>query len=253
VLIAISIGNTRTSIGHLDECGRVVSVMAQATTRHADEYSGLAKQLTPLARVVCASVVPQATEALRKALFPRTMEVLTVRDDLGLTFATVNYAELGPDLYVNALASQWLWGQDCLNVDLGTGSTFCVIKRGVYCGTAIVPGMELSFAALTRRAALLSEVPLKKPSRVINVTTVECLQAGIYYGYLELVRGMIRRVQEEQGTLRVVLTGGIGAFLQEDLLDVVDAYEPYLSLTGIWVAATHALASTLRDSTHSLE
>ena len=127
MLIAISIGNTRTNIGYLDERGRVVSVMAQATTRHADEYSGLAKQLAPLARVVCASVVPQATEALRQALLPRTMEVLAVRDDLGLAFATVNYGELGPDLYVNALASQWLWEQDCLNVDLGTGSTLSLI------------------------------------------------------------------------------------------------------------------------------
>ncbi|MBT9157317.1 MAG: Type III pantothenate kinase [Firmicutes bacterium] len=243
LFVAVNIGNTRTSVGFIDDRGRVGRVMALATTRYAEEYASLRQQIAEGARVVCASVVPQATLALAEALGDLPIEVLAVRDDLGITFAGVNYAELGPDLFANALASWSLWGQDSLNVDLGTGSTFCVIKKGVYLGTAIVPGMELSFTALMRRAALLTEVPLAKPRRVINANTVECLQAGIYYGYLELVRGLIRRVQEEQGKLRVILTGGIGTFLQDGLGDVIDVYEPNLTLLGIWVAAKRLVSA----------
>jgi type III pantothenate kinase len=233
----------------MDEHGQVLSKMAVATSRHADEYGGLVSQVLPDTRVVCASVVPLATAALSQALLTRGAkpELVLPREDLGLTFGGVDYRELGADLFANALASLWLWNRDALLVDLGTGSTFCVVKDGVYRGTAIVPGMEISFRALTSGAALLREVPLTKAARVINTTTVECLQAGIYYGYLELVRGMIRRVQQEHGKLFVVLTGGIGSFLCDGLMDVIDRYEPNLTLVGIWRAAKAAAELPMRS------
>ncbi|MBS3985950.1 MAG: type III pantothenate kinase [Selenomonadales bacterium] len=243
MLLAVNIGNTRTNAGWMDEHGQVLSKMAVATSRHADEYGGLVSQVSPDTRVVCASVVPMATAALTQALLTRgaKLELVVPRDDLGLAFGGVDYRELGADLFANALASLWLWNRDVLLVDLGTGSTFCVVKDGVYRGTAIVPGMEISFRALTSGAALLREVPIAKAANVINTTTVECLQAGIYYGYLELVRGMIRRVQQEHGKLFVVLTGGIGAFLCDGLMDVIDRYEPNLTLIGIWRVARAAV------------
>jgi len=242
MLLAVNIGNTRTNAGWVDAHGQVLCKMAVATSRHAEEYGGLISQVSPDTRVVYASVVPMATAALAKALLVRgaNLELVVPRHDLGLAFGGVDYRELGADLFANALASQWLWNKDALLVDLGTGSTFCVVKDGVYRGTAIVPGMEISFRALTSGAALLREVPLAKAPRVINTTTVECLQAGIYYGYLELVRGMIRRVQQEHGKLFVVLTGGIGSFLCDGLMDVIDRYEPNLTLLGVWRAATAA-------------
>jgi type III pantothenate kinase len=243
MLLAVNIGNTRTNAGWMDEHGQVLSKMAVATSRHADEYGGLVSQVSPDTRVVCASVVPMATAALAQALLTRgaKLELVVPRDDLGLAFGGVDHRELGADLFANALAALWLWNRDALLVDLGTGSTFCVVKDGVYRGTAIVPGMEISFRALTSGAALLREVPLTKAARVINTTTVECLQAGIYYGYLELVRGMIRRVQQEHGKLFVVLTGGIGSFLCDGLMDVIDRYEPNLTLIGIWRVARAAV------------
>jgi len=242
MLLAVNIGNTRTNAGLINERGQVLSKAAVATSRHAEEYSSIVGPVMPGTRVVCASVVPMATQALAQALRPHDIELELVvpRADLGLTFGGVDYRELGADLFANALASQWLWNKDALLVDLGTGSTFCVVKDGVYRGTAIVPGMEISFRALTSGAALLREVPLAKSPRVINITTVECLQSGIYYGYLELVRGMIKRVQSEQGQLFVVLTGGIGAFLCDGLGDCIDCYEPNLSLIGIWRVASVA-------------
>ncbi len=252
MLLAVNIGNTRTNAGWVDDHGQIVGTAAAATSRHAEEYGSLVRQVAPGTRVVCASVVPLATQALSQALAPLGIktELVIPRADLGLTFADVDYRELGADLFANALASLWLWNKDALLIDLGTGSTFCVVKKGVYRGTAIVPGMEISFRALTSGAALLREVPLRRPPRVINTTTTECLQAGIYYGYLELVRGMIRRVQQEQGTLFVVLTGGIAALLYDGLRDMVDCYEPNLTFTGIWRVAASTAAGTQWDSTH---
>jgi len=215
---------------------------SHSTVRDAREYYDFAASLPEVKRVLCASVVPAATLALSEALCLRglQMELVKPQQELGISFGGLNYTELGGDLFVNALASVHFWGRSILNVDLGTGSTFCVVRDSVYLGTTIVPGMELSLRALTSGAALIKPIQLAKPPRVINTSTEECVQSGIYYGYLELVRGMIHRVQREQGKLFVVLTGGIGSFLRDELHDVVDVYEPNLTLYGLWVAAQRA-------------
>jgi len=239
MILAVNIGNTRTNAGVLSSEGTLLKNLSCNTSRSQLGYAAFAAALPVGARVLCSSVVPEATTALAEAIRPHgfALEVVTPRSDLGLSFSGLNYAELGADLFTNALASLYFWNRSVLNVDLGTGSTFCVIRDGVYLGTSIVPGMELSLRALTSGAALIKPIELAKPIKVINTTTVECVQSGIYYGYLELVRGMINRVQREQGKLFVVLTGGIGSFLREELHDVVDVYEPNLTLYGLWVAA----------------
>ncbi|HSL93317.1 MAG TPA: type III pantothenate kinase [Bacillota bacterium] len=236
--MAVNINNTRTGVGFFAN-GALQESLSLPTAELISYVTALIARLSPDARIVCASVVPAMTAdfAVEVAGKGFVVEALVAQEGLGISFAGVNYAELGADLFANALAVHELWGRDSLNVDLGTGSTFCVVKSGVYQGTVIVPGMELSFRALTDRAALLSEVELAKPRRIINITTTACLQAGIYYGYTELVRGMISRIQREQGKLFVVLTGGIGSFLQDELMDVVDVFEPDLSLLGIQLAA----------------
>ena len=205
MILAVNIGNTRTNAGVLNNEGTLVLNLSCSTHRTPDGYSEFASTLPAGARVLCSSVVPEATRALADAIHPYgfNLELVTARNDLGLSFSGLNYAELGADLFTNALASHHFWNRSVLNVDLGTGSTFCVIRDGIYQGTSIVPGMELSLRALTSGAALIRPIELAKPSRVINTTTVECVQSGIYYGYLELVRGMINRVQREQGKLYV--------------------------------------------------
>lgn len=238
VLVAINLNNTRTGVGFFAENGLLHSysipsedLVQVAQTVLAGIQSG--------ARVVVASVVPKATAALAAMLGAGgyQLEELRTQQGLGITFGSLNFRELGADLFANAIAVREIWGRDSLTVDLGTGSTFCVVKSGRYMGTSIVPGMELSLRALTDKAALLGDVPLARPDAVINTNTVACLQSGIYYGYTELVRGMIGRVQREQGKLFVVLTGGIGTFLSAELMDVVDVFEPSLSLLGIAIAA----------------
>ena len=214
-----------------------------------DAAPALLRDTPPESRMVCASVVPAISGQLARNLagLGFALENLTAQEGLGISFGGVNYAELGADLFANAVAVEALWARDSLNVDLGTGSTFCVVKGGTYLGTAIVPGMELSLRALTDRAALLDTVELKKPQQVINTTTVACLQSGIYYGYTELVRGMVSRIQREQGKLFVVMTGGIGSFLYDELMDVVDVFEPHLSLLGVRIAAERVGQFPLAD------
>ncbi len=238
LLAAIDIGNTRVTVGLFSREGELepVEVRHMRTSPQPQDFSGLLAGLPPVTRLVVASVVPNATEALIAASrWPVT--TIAPAENLGLRLEGVDYSELGADLFVNAVASRHLFGDDILNVDLGTASTFCVITDGLYRGTTICPGLEISLKALTEMTALLPRVEVKRLDRLIQQKSQPCMQTGAYYGHLEMARGLIRRAQAEWGRLEVVLTGGIGALLEADLADVVDHYEPYLTLKGISLIA----------------
>lgn len=242
MLFTINMGNTRTHAVYYQN-GHKSPHFATATLPQLEHYSGWLRTITAVAptRILLASVVPSAATALSAAaneLWGLMPELVRPREDLGIRFNAVDYQnDLGADLFVNAVVSNHDYGGNILNVDLGTASTFCVIKEGLYLGTSIVPGMELSIRAMIQGTALLKDFSLQKMDRVIQDHTTACLQSGIYFGYFELVRGMINRLQEAEGPLQVVLTGGIGTFLHEELAPYVDYFRPELTLEGLQIIA----------------
>jgi type III pantothenate kinase len=119
-------------------------------------------------------------------------------------------------------------------LDAGTAFTYEVIDRnGVYQGGTISPGPGLMQRSLNRDTAQLPEVPLSLPDEPIGRSTVEAIQAGIMFGFIESVRGLLNRIN---GMLRedafVVVTGGWGTLIKEQVSDV-DAVEPHLVLEGV--------------------
>ena len=119
-------------------------------------------------------------------------------------------------------------------MDFGTATTFDVVgPDGAYQGGVIAPGVGLSAAALFEKAARLHRVGVKRPERVIGRNTDQSLQSGLFYGYAELVRGLIRRIRDELGhDAPVVATGGLAQVFESEL-DVVDSIEPGLTLEGL--------------------
>ncbi len=242
MLLVINMGNTRTHAVYY-QGGHKSPHFATSTLPQVDHYVNWLKAVSVLApeRILLASVVPSAATALAtatKEVWEMEPELVRPREDLGIRFTTVDYKhDLGADLFVNAVISHHDYGGNILNVDLGTASTFCVIKDGLYLGTSIVPGMELSIKAMIQGTALLQDFALQKMDKVIQDNTTACLQSGIYFSYFEMVRGMIRRIQEEEGPLKVVLTGGIGNFLHDELAPYVDYFRPELTLEGLQLIA----------------
>ena len=111
----------------------------------------------------------------------------------GMPIDIDNPHELGADRIANAVAAHHRFGGPCLVVDFGTATNFDVVSaEGSYIGGAIAPGVEISAAALTDRAARLVKVDLVAPARVIGRSTVECLQSGIVFGTVAMVDGMVR-------------------------------------------------------------
>jgi type III pantothenate kinase len=141
---------------------------------------------------------------------------------------------------VNTAGAYDRHGGDLIVVDFGTATTFDVVAHdGAYVGGVIAPGVNLSLEALHHAAAALPHVDVTKPQKVIGTNTVECMQSGVFWGYVGLVRGICDRIRGEyedntNGPMQIVGTGGLASlFSQGDVL--FDRIEDDLTMHGLTV------------------
>lgn len=188
-------------------------------------------------QVVLSSVVPTLTPMFvaitedifrRKTLLvsPTTMPFLKVNID--------NPAELGCDLYANAVAAFRIFNTNCIVVDFGTALTFTAVgQKGTIEGVAIAPGLKTAVGALFSKTAQLPTVPLEKPTSAIGRNTIHAIQSGIMHGYEGLVKSMLKEIKAELGSnVRVIATGGLSSVLK-DLHPEFDLVDINLTLKGI--------------------
>ena len=74
-----------------------------------------------------------------------------------------------------------------------------------------------------------------KPLKVVGTNTVACMQSGIFWGYVGLVREICARIKAEQGRdMRIVATGGLAPLFQQ-AADLFDEYRDDLTMHGLTV------------------
>jgi type III pantothenate kinase len=153
----------------------------------------------------------------------------------GLRIDTADPREVGADRIANGVAAVARYGSPVIVLDFSTTLTVDVVSEGgAYAGAVIAPGLEVAAEGLARRAARLGRIDLVAPPHAIADNTVQALQSGLVFGYVGLIEGLVRRVRSEIGPAPVVATGE--AILLDDLLrqtDVIEAYEPLLTLDGL--------------------
>jgi type III pantothenate kinase len=152
--------------------------------------------------------------------------------------------DVGADRIVNAVAAWDKYGRAAaaplIVVDFGTGTTFdAVSAAGEYLGGVICPGINISAEALFQRAARLPRVEVRKPPSVIGQNTVDAMQSGLFFGYVEMVDGLVRRVRGElpDGDRAVVIaTGGLADVISGESAAIqhVDANLTLDGLRLIW-------------------
>jgi type III pantothenate kinase len=157
---------------------------------------------------------------------------IDVRVDLGTA--------VGPDRLVNTVAGFDKFGGDLILVDFGTATTFDVVASdGAYIGGVIAPGVNLSLEALHQAAAALPHVDISRPQSVIGTNTVACMQSGVYWGYIGLVREICDRIKVERDRpMRVIATGGLAPLFQQSE-PLFDAYDEFLTMHGLTVIYTY--------------
>ena len=144
--------------------------------------------------------------------------------------------QVGPDRLVNAAGAFDRHGGNLIVVDFGTATTFDVVsKDGAYIGGVIAPGVNLSLEALHMAAAALPHVDVTRPEKVIGTNTVACMQSGVYWGYVGLVREICAQIRDERDrSMKIIGTGGL-APLFDSVSGLFDLVEEDLTMHGLTV------------------
>jgi type III pantothenate kinase len=255
MLLAIDVGNTNTVLGvfrgeEVIEHWRIATDPVRTADELAVTLRGLLAQSAHLkdrdiSGLALCSTVPSVLHEMREMFrrYYRDIPAVIVEPGVrtGVPVRTDNPKEVGSDRIMNALAAVHLYGGPAIVVDFGTATNFdAVSKNGEFIGGAFAPGIEISVDALSRRAAQLLKVELTRPSRVVGKNTVESLQSGIIFGFAGQVEGIARRMAEEiapgdPDSVTVIATGGLAPLVLDEVA-VIDAYEPWLTLTGLRLA-----------------
>lgn len=206
---------------------------------YADQVTGVA----------ALSTVPLLLRELRQLAERRRSTVPAIivepRVRTGVPVLVDNPKEVGADRVVNTLAAYRLFGTACVVVDFGTSTNIDVVSpRGELLGAAIAPGIEISMEALTTRAAQLSTVELLRPRSAIGKNTVECVQAGVLFGFTGQVDGLVRRIIVElasgdttgykidPGSVTVLATGGLAPLIVDES-ETITEHVADLTLLGL--------------------
>jgi type III pantothenate kinase len=254
MLLAIDVGNTNIVLGVFQGAELIRSWRLQSLReRTADELGLLVEGLFANSRInrsdihgiVLGSVVPPLTTTVTAMLwryFERRPLIIDPATNTGMPIRYDTPSEVGADRIASAIAAYDAYGaasQTPLIVcDFGTATTLDAVSgEGEYLGGAICPGVTISADALFQRAARLPRIDVRKPATVIGRTTVGAMESGLFFGYVGMVEGLVRRMREELGGNAVcVATGGLAIVIAPEtpLIDHVDVDLTLQGMRIVW-------------------
>ncbi len=210
-----------------DEYGMLILDLFRHVNIHKEQIEG----------IIISSVVPPIIFSLERMCvkyFNQRPLVVGPGIKTGLNIKYENPREVGADRIVNAVAAIHEYDAPLIIVDFGTATTYCYInEHKQYMGGAIAPGINISTEALYTKAAKLPRIEIAKPEGVIGKNTVNAMQAGILYGYVGQVEGIVKRMKEQTSIEpTVIATGGLANLIAAES-SVIDHVDPFLTLKGL--------------------
>lgn len=246
MLLVVDIGNTNIVFGVYDNSTLVnhwrLSTSLQKTV---DEYAILINSLLYIEKIklsqinsaIVSCVVPPLLipfEIICRKYIGIKPIIVEPGIKTGMPISYENPSELGADRIVNAVAGYEKYKKALIIVDFGTATTFDYItSKGEYAGGSIAPGIMISLEALFERASKLPRVELVQPKTLVGKNTVHAMQAGITYGYISLVDGIVRRIKDEVKTdPYVIATGGLAGLIYRGS-ETINEVDEFLTLQGL--------------------
>ena len=250
MILAIDIGNTHTVLGVFDGSRLLFDWRVTSSPQQTEDEVGTTVQLflanagikpNLINGIGISSVVPDLTDifsAMSQKYFQAETVIIDSSLDLGIKIHYDDPKAVGADRLCNAVAGFAKHGGPLIVIDFGTATTYDVVsKNGDYLGGVIAPGIETSAADLHRRAAKLPKVELHLPAGILGTDTTSSMQAGILYGAIDAMEGMVERLQRELVNrdgqrAKLIATGGFSKFIAGHTALSLN-WEPSLVLEGV--------------------
>ena len=249
MIIGIDIGNTHIVTGIYDDNGKLISTFRLATNDKMteDEYFSYFNTITKyneisikkVDAILISSVVPNIIiifQFFARKYFDVEAIVVDIEKKIPFTFAEgMNYSGFGADRIIDITEAMKKYPDKNLVVfDFGTATTYDVLKKGVYIGGGILPGIDMAINALYGNTAKLPRVKFTTPNSVLGTDTMKQIQAAIFFGYAGQIKHIIKKIKEElDENIFVLATGGLGKILSAEI-DEIDEYDANLSLKGLY-------------------
>ena len=253
MLLVVDVGNTNTVIGVYNK--KKLKTKFRITTNQivtSDEIVQILYNFLAIHRIdkdniedtIISSVAPDVLyswQSANRKFFGREAMIVGIGTKTGIDIKYDNPREVGADRVVDAVAAYEMYGGPTIVVDLGTASTFDVVnKHGQYLGGSIAPGLKTSLDALIDRTAQLPRIELHDPSSAIAKNTSESINAGMVFGYIGLIDGIIEQLIKEiikkenitKEEINIVSTGGYSELLASESR-YIEIVENDLTLEGL--------------------
>jgi type III pantothenate kinase len=252
VILCIDVGNSHLFGGVFDGENLLLRFRLNSKVSTSDEIGIFLKNVLrengilpdAIKQCVLCSVVPSLDYSLRAACLKYfSIQPFMIQSGIktGIKIRYRNPLELGADRIANAIAATKIYpDKNIILIDFGTAVTFCALSKDkTYLGGTILAGVRLCMEALETHAAKLPPVEIIRPKQCIGRSTVESIQAGLYYSTLGGAREIIKQIKQEafeDKDVVVIGTGGFASLFDGEAL--FDVNLPDLVLEGLRLALT---------------
>ena len=245
MILAVDIGNTSVNLGlFTGEKLTCRMKLASDPMKTADEYAAVISAIFAMKKIdvseitgaILLSVVPGLTHSLTLALGEAGIHPMVVGAGIrtGLNIRVENPSALGSDIVADTVGAMHIAEPPFAVVDFGTATTITAVDpEGVLRGCIIAPGVKLSHDALSKSCAMLPDVPLSAPEKLLGANTADSMNSGSVYGSALMLDGFINRLRAEYGErLTVIATGGLSELIVPFCASRI-IREPDLTLCGL--------------------
>lgn len=248
MILAIDMGNTNIVVGGIDEektyfVERITTNLGKTDLEYAINIKNILEinqiSVKDIEGAILSSVVPPLNSTILSAVRKVCgMEPMLVGSGMktGLNILMDNPKTVGSDLIVDSVAALKNFPTPVIVIDMGTATTICVVdKSGNYIGGVILPGLKVSLDSLTSRTAQLPSISLEKPAKVIGKNTIDCMRSGMVYGTVDMIDGILDRMEAELAEkASIVATGGLASLITPLCRHNI-VYDDSLLLKGLYI------------------
>lgn len=248
MFLAIDAGNSNVVFGLYDEARKIWINQFRLETEESKLISQLSKKLplyflehginpSGISAIGFSSVAPEINATIEEFCenyFGIKPYIIAPKSYKRLPIKTLRPTEIGSDLMCNVMAGFTKTKKATLIIDFGTALTFTAVdEKGEILGINIAPGLQTAIKSLSANTSKLPEVELKLPKSALGKNTIHAIQAGIMYGYIGLVKGMIETIEKEtELQFHIIATGGLSSVLTP-LAEVFQEIDKNLTLEGL--------------------